>query len=286
MNDIMNKKNVLIAGCGDVGCELARQLLADGGFSVWGLRRSVEKLPEGVHPVAGDLFDPDNLGQWPEKIDYLVYSAATDGRGEENYRKAYVNGLSNVLARIQNEGYLPERILFTSSTSVYSQGNGEEISESTIPAPASYTGLTMLEAESLIIASPYPATAVRFGGIYGPGRNRMINRVKAGEGCPAAPVIYGNRIHRDDCAGILGHLIKRDMEGLSVDTLYLGVDNHPAPMYDVLHWLAEQLDVVLDDSHPSPARANKRCKNHRIVDAGYSFRFPDYKAGYKNLITG
>ncbi|MRI35134.1 NAD(P)-dependent oxidoreductase [Endozoicomonas sp. OPT23] len=280
----MNKKNVLIAGCGDVGGELARQLLADGSFSVWGLRRSIDKLPAGVHPVAGDLSDPDNLGQWPERIDYLVYSAATDGRGEENYRKAYINGLSNVLARIQNDGYLPERILFTSSTSVYPHGNGEEITESTLPEPASYSGLIMLEAESLIIASSYPATAVRFGGIYGPGRNRMINRVKAGEGCPAEPVIYGNRIHRDDCAGILAYLIKRDMEGLPVDTLYLGVDNSPAPMHEVLHWLAEQLDVELDDSHSAPPRANKRCLNQRIVDAGYSFRFPDYKAGYKSLL--
>ena len=282
---IMNKKNVLIAGCGDVGCELARQLLADGHFSVWGLRRSIDKLPEGVHPVAGDLNDPDNLGQWPEKIDYLVYSAATDGRGEEHYRKAYINGLSNVLARLQNDGHLPERILFTSSTSVYPQGNGEEVCESTFPEPVSYSGQIMLEAESLIITSPYPATAVRFGGIYGPGRNRMINRVKAGEGCPAEPVIYGNRIHRDDCAGILAHLIKQDMAGQPVETLYIGVDSSPAPIHDVLHWLAEQLDVELDDSHTAPTRANKRCLNQRIVDAGYSFRYPDYKAGYRSLIA-
>ena len=279
------KNNVLIAGCGDVGCELARQLLTDDHFSVWGLRRSIEQLPDGVHPIKGNLFESEQLGEWPEKIDYVVYAAATDGRGEEAYRKAYLLGLSNILARLQNDGYQPERVLFTSSTSAYHQGNGEIISESSTTEPESYSGKIMLEAEHLLIDSPFPATAVRFGGIYGPGRNRMINRVKAGEGCSSEPVIYGNRIHRDDCAGILAHLIQRDIADQPVDTLYLGVDHSPAPIYDVLHWLAEQLNVTLDDSHPTPARANKRCSNQKIVDSGYVFRFPDYKAGYRSLLT-
>ncbi|MGI9277782.1 MAG: SDR family NAD(P)-dependent oxidoreductase, partial [Endozoicomonas sp.] len=113
-----------------------------------------------------------------------------------------------------------------------------------------------------------------------PGRNRLINRVKAGEGCQPEPVIFGNRIHRDDCAGIITHLINRDLEGSSLEGLYLGVDNYPAPMHEVLHWLANEMDVELDDSFQPPARANKRCRNNRIVEAGYSFRFPDFRSGY------
>lgn len=280
----MTKTNVLIAGCGDVGCELARQLLAETSFSVWGLRRSVQHLPTGVHPVAGDLTDPENLGQWPEKIDYVVYAAATDGRGEENYRKAYLEGLGNIINRLQRENYQPQRIFFTSSTSVYHQGQGEIIDETSDTQPASYSGQIILEAESLLHSSPFPGTAVRYGGIYGPGRNRLINRVKTGQGCPAEPVIYGNRIHRDDCAGILAYLIHQDQVGQPLDKCYLGVDHRPAPMHEVLHWLAEQLDIQLDDSFPAPPRANKRCSNQRLLDTGYRFRYPDYRSGYTTVL--
>ena len=79
----MNKLNVLIAGCGDVGCELARQLIAAKCFSVWGLRRNTAALPAGINPIAGNLFQSQGLGEWPEQFAYVVYAAATDGSSEE-----------------------------------------------------------------------------------------------------------------------------------------------------------------------------------------------------------
>ncbi|NNG63911.1 SDR family NAD(P)-dependent oxidoreductase, partial [Pseudomonas fragi] len=51
----MPKASVLIAGCGDVGSRLAAQLPANN-WQVYGLRRSIERLPAGVTGVAGDLF--------------------------------------------------------------------------------------------------------------------------------------------------------------------------------------------------------------------------------------
>ena len=234
----MNKKNILIAGCGDVGCELATQLLATHQFEVWGLRRSVDKLPEGVHPVCGNLGDVEQLGQWPDKIDYVVYSAAADGHSPEQYKTAYVSGLTNIISKLNAEGHQPQRIFFTSSTSVYHQSNGEWVDEDSSCQPDKFTGQTLLEAERVLFACGIPATSVRFGGIYGPGRNRLIKRVLEGKGCPEEPVVFSNRIHRDDCAGILAHLIQRDLQGKIVDSIYLGVDCCPAPMHDVLHWIA------------------------------------------------
>ena len=51
---------VLIAGCGDVGGELARRLLA-AGCEVYGLRRRAHLLPAGVRPVAVSLLGPWRL---------------------------------------------------------------------------------------------------------------------------------------------------------------------------------------------------------------------------------
>ncbi len=279
----MNKSNVLIVGCGDVGSALARQLLESNDFEVWGLRRDVSQLPEGVRPIKADLTSGD-LGKWPGRVDYLVYCAAADGPGEERYHKAYIQGLKNTLEQLQQVQLNPARVLFTSSTSVYHQSEGEWVDEYSVVEPKSFSGKTMLKAESLLHSTKYPTTAVRFGGIYGPGRNRLIERVRQGKGCPAFPPVYGNRIHRDDCAGILAHLIKLDKQGQTLSDVYIGVDNEPAPVYEVLQWLADQINVTLDDSNPPPARGNRRCCNKRILSSGYQFLYQDYKAGYRELI--
>ena len=278
--------NVLIAGCGYVGCELARLLHANEAFVVWGLRRSVDKLPAGlVHPIAGDLFNPDRLGNWPKSIDYVVYSAAATSRSEDdNYRDTYVKGLGNIITRLKADGYQPKRILFTSSTHVYHQKDGEIVDENSPTLPESFAGKIMLEAENILFKSPFPGTSIRLGGIYGPDRLWLINQVKAGKGCPSEPVVYTNRIHRDDCAGILAHLIKRDMDKQPVDSVYLGIDNCPVPLHDIMHWIADRLHIDnLDETQPS-RRSSKRCVNKRIVDTGYTFKYSDYKAGYATLI--
>ncbi|USE36426.1 SDR family oxidoreductase [Endozoicomonas sp. SCSIO W0465] len=281
----MNKLNILIAGCGDVGCELARQLISMKCFNVWGLRRNIAKLPGGVNAIQGDLFNTEGLGDWPAQIDYVVYAAAANGRSEEHYQQAYIDGLKNVLGRLVKERYQPNRIFFTSSTSTFHQNRGEWVNETSATQPVKFNGRIMLEAESLLHHAPFPGTAIRFGGIYGPGRNRLISRVQKGEGCPAEPEIYSNRIHRKDCAGIIAHLIRRDMDNMPVDNLYLGVDSNPATTFDVLQWLGRQLNVPLDNKHyPSPQRGNRRCSNQRIIETGYRFYFPDYKSGYSSLI--
>ena len=283
----MANSNILIAGCGYVGSELAR-LLYNEGFTVWALRRSVEKLPANVvHPIAGDLFDPNQLGKWPESIDYVVYTAAASaGYNEDSYRNAYVNGLTNIITRLQTDDYRPKRILFTSSTGVYHQKDGELVDENSPTLPDSFSEKIMLEAENVLLKSPFPATCVRLGGIYGPDRLWLINQVKAGKGCPSEPAVYTNRIHRDDCAGILAHLIKRDLNKQPVDSVYLGVDHCPIPLHDVLHWLADQLHIDnLDDTQPSRRSSSKRCVNKKIVDTGYVFKYSDYKAGYATVIS-
>ena len=59
----------------------------------------------------------------------------------------------------------------------------------------------------------------------------------AGEARLPAEPAYTNRIHRDDCAGLLAHLLALP----EPQPLYLGVDHDPADLRDVYLWLAEQL---------------------------------------------
>ncbi len=287
MNDTdMVKKNArpvtLIAGCGDVGSRLALQLQG-AGHRVYGLRRSIAALPEGVFPIAADLSSGD-LGEWPDHIDYVVYSAAAEHRTEDAYRKIYVESLMDVVGKIKSYPQLPKRIFFTSSTAVYHQQNDEWVDELSESHPKTFNGQIMLEAERLLLDSGLPATVVRFGGIYGPGRSAMLSRIQRGEVYAREPVCFGNRIHADDCAGLLAWLIGLDRKNFSVQSLYLGVDCDPAPLGEVTHWLAELMGIQPTAEVVAEHRGSKRCSNQRIVEAGYPFQYPSYKEGYRALL--
>ncbi|MDU2875368.1 MAG: NAD-dependent epimerase/dehydratase family protein, partial [Pseudomonas aeruginosa] len=137
-------QTVMIAGCGDVGGRLGEALLADG-WRVHGLRRSVDALPQGILPVAGDLQAPECPAQWPsEPLDYLVYSAAASQHDEAGYRAAYVDGLRHVLGWLQAHGQRPRRLLFVSSTGVYAQTDGGWIDEESPALSQAYSGRIML----------------------------------------------------------------------------------------------------------------------------------------------
>lgn len=282
----MSKPSVLIAGCGDIGSRLATQLL-DKGWQVYGLRRSVERLPAGVTGIAGDLFSEQCPAQWPKgKIDYVVYSAAATDHDEAGYQAAYVDGLKHTLAWLKQNGQQPKRLLFVSSSGVYGQKNGEWVDEMSPAQASSYSGRIMLEAEQVALKSGIPASTVRLTGIYGPGREWMLGQVRKGYRVAVDPPLYGNRIHADDAAGLLAFLLDADLQGKTLDDCYIGVDNDPAPLAEVVGWLRERLGVTAWAEEASVRRAgSKRCSNARAKALGWEPRYPSYREGYGRLLT-
>ncbi|RON76422.1 NAD(P)-dependent oxidoreductase [Pseudomonas chlororaphis] len=283
----MSAPSVLIAGCGDVGSRLAKQLLAEN-WQVYGLRRTVSQLPEGVIGVAGDLFSEQCPSAWPTTpLDYLVYSAAATEHDEAGYRAAYVEGLTHVLGWLKQNGQSPKRLLFVSSSSVYGQKNGEWIDE-TSPAQADgYSGRLMLEAEQVALQSGIPASLVRLTGIYGPGREWLLNQVRQGYRVAIDPPLYGNRIHADDAAGLLAFLLQADRRGVVLEDCYIGVDDAPVPLAEVVGWLREYLGVTeWADSSSVRRSGSKRCSNARARALGWAPRYPSFREGYAQIIEG
>ena len=92
---------VLIAGCGYVGAALGRALV-ERSHGVWGLRRRPLSLPEGIVPIAADLGLASSLEDLPPDLDYVFYMTSPGGSDDALYRAAYVQGLSNLLARPAN----------------------------------------------------------------------------------------------------------------------------------------------------------------------------------------
>jgi len=283
----MSAPSVLIAGCGDVGSRLASQLLVNG-WTVYGLRRSVSRLPAGVLGVAGDLFEADCPNDWPTApLDYLVYSAAATDHDEAGYRAAYVEGLRNVLSWLEQHGQKPKRLLFVSSSSVYGQQDGEWIDETSPTQAAGYSGRLMLEAEQIALHSGIPASVVRLTGIYGPGREWLLTQVRQGYRVVEEPPLFGNRIHADDAAGLLAHLLQADARGTVLEDFYIGVDDAPAPLFEVVAWLREYLGVTEWSPDASVRRAgSKRCSNARARALGWVPRYASYREGYAAILEG
>ncbi|MBV7560980.1 SDR family oxidoreductase [Pseudomonas sp. sia0905] len=277
--------SVLIAGCGDVGGRLAVRL-HEVGWQVHGLRRTVSELPTGILPVAGDLHQSDCPDRWPEgELDYLVYSAAASQHDEAGYRQAYVDGLRHVLSWLQARGQRPKRLIFVSSSGVYGQAGGEWVDEGSPAEAQSYSGRIMREAEQVAWSSGVPATVVRLTGIYGPGREWLLKQVRMGYRVAVEPPLYGNRIHADDAAGLLAFLLQADLAGRALDDCYLGVDDEPAPLHQVVGWLREQLGVEHWAEDAAVRRSgSKRCSNARARALGWVPQYPSYREGYAAVL--
>jgi len=278
----------LVAGCGYVGSALAASLAAEG-HAAFGLRRRPEGLPPGVQPVAADLGDRRALAAaLPPDLDAVVYATSADGPDPAAYRRAYVEGLANLLALLPVPG---PRVLFTSSTSVYGQDDGTWVDESSPTEPRGETGRILLEAEATLAASGRRGASLRLGGIYGPGRTRLIDAVRSGQArLPAGPGAFTNRVHRDDAARALDHLLKLPR----VDPVYVGVDDEPAELGTVLRWMAARLGVPeppLAEAEGRRAvragrglRTRKRCRNRLLRESGFTFRYPTFREGYEAIL--
>lgn len=277
---------VLIAGCGYVGSQLGLELTALG-HQVWGLRRSVDGLPPPIAGFPGDLLIPSSLSNLPQKLDVVVYAAAPLAADDASYQATYATGVRNLLAALVEQRQHPRRLLFSSSTGVYGQSDGQWVDETSVVEPARTSGQCVLEGEAIVRAAPFPSTIVRFSGIYGPDRVRMIEQVRDGQALlrPGLPS-WTNRIHRDDCAGVLTYLTLLAEPG----PLYVASDSEPIPYNEMLRWLAKQLAVALpapDDRASSGTRThgqNKRCRNARLLASGYRLRYPTFREGYSALL--
>ncbi len=282
----MNTPSLLIAGCGDVGGRLASRLLPEG-WRVHGLRRDTARLPAGVLPVAGDLRRAECPAAWPrEALEYLVYSAAASQHDEAGYRAAYLDGLRHVLGWLERQGQRPRRLLFVSSSGVYDQRDGEWVDETSPARAERYSGRIMCEAEALALESGVPATVVRLTGLYGPGREWLLRQVREGYRVTREPPLYANRIHVEDAAGLLAFLLRADRQGVALEDCYLGVDDEPAPLHEVVDWLRQRLGVRQWSEQETVRRAgSKRCSNARARALGWRPEYPSYREGYAAILA-
>ncbi|MDR2831698.1 MAG: SDR family oxidoreductase [Rickettsiales bacterium] len=206
---------------------------------------------------------------------HVLISIPTDG---DDVLERYGDCLQN----IKWLGYL-------SATSVYGDHAGNWVTEESKTKPVESRGENRLRSEKKWLNSKLPVHIFRLAGIYGPGRNVLVdlqlnkarNVQKEGH--------FFSRIHVEDISNILFSSIQNIKPG----EIYNCADDLPATQSEVVVYAAKLLNV----SAPKPIEVSslsdyaqsfylglKKVSNAKIKkDLNVSLIYPNYKVGLESL---
>ena len=278
----MDRGQVVIAGCGFLG-EAAAGLFLETGWRVLGLCATAEsaaRLAERPFSVAVvDISKPLTAPPGWEHPDIVVHCASSGRGGADAYRAVYRDGLEHL-----RDAFSPRRLIFTGSTSVYSQVDGGWVSEESPAEPDRETGRVLLEAEKIALDSG--GIVARLAGIYGPGRSVLLKKFLDGSAVlEAGGNRWINQIHRDDGAAALLQLAQNE----AATGIYNVCDDTPTTQREIYGWIADFLNRPLPPEGPADLNrkrgwTSKRISNARLRAVGWSPRYPGYRDALPELV--
>ncbi|MEV4777216.1 sugar nucleotide-binding protein [Microbacterium sp. LWH12-1.2] len=261
----------LLVGCGKLGIKVGERLVAEG-VEVLAMRRSSAELPDGFSVIADDLRVARSRALPP--CDSVVITLPPDAE-ERDGSDIYSAALTNLADALPS---LPSRVVFVSSTRVFEGRAGTApLSESDAAAPAGARARALLAGEALA-AELFGAVTVRPAGIYGPGRDSLIRRVRG-----HAPVDYSrrtNRIHEDDLVGLLHAMLWAE----TPPALIHAVDTEPALLGEVVTFIADRLGVEPPPRVVPEVGGGTVLDGQLLVDFLGSLRFPSFREGYAQML--
>lgn len=273
---------ILILGYGDIGHRVAKRLVSIGA-EVTGVCRTPEAKPQhpDINLIAADITNEQELYALFERHwDHVIITLTPAASGDDRYHRGYVVPCRHLQQVLAQQSHQPS-IVYVSSTGVYAQRDGEWIDEHSDTSPSSASGKALLQAEALIQSLPGTRIILRCSGIYGEGRDFMLRQIAADS--VQLRDSWTNRIHQDDVAGFIVHLVTSVSHP---EPVYLLNDDEPVKQYEVYQWLAQQMKVTLHGEIDSNvgSRGSKRCKNTRMKSTGYSLQYANYRKGYQPML--
>lgn len=184
---------------------------------------------------------------------------------------------------------------YLSSTGVYGDTGGGWVDEGSPVNPSAPRGMRRAAAEAAwleLAGEGVPIHVFRLAGIYGPGRNALVQLIAGTARRLDKPGHVFSRIHVEDIARTLQASIARPDRG----AIYNLCDDKPAAAEEVVSFAAGLLEidppplVPFADADLTPMAAsfyadNRRVANARIKnDLGVTLAYPDYQAGLRALL--
>jgi hypothetical protein len=275
------------------------------GYTAEALAR---KLSPRLTALAGTLTNPTG----PQEAGAAV--AAYKGDGPSAAVKSLLAGATHLLVSIppdlEGDAVLRDFagdiaalkdlawIGYLSTVGVYGDARGAWVDEESPVRPLNERSLRRAEAErawlDLGAQTGRRVEVFRLAGIYGPGRNVLV-QLRAGTARRIVkPGQVFNRIHVDDIARVLAAAIDRDTGA----RIFNVSDDEPAPPEDVVAYAAELLGLPVPPTLTFEAAGLsgmgasfwsecKRVKNERIRrQLKVELLYPTYREGLRALAVG
>jgi nucleoside-diphosphate-sugar epimerase len=256
-----------------------------------GTTRSAEGVAalrrEGVEAYAFDGADADpGLEQALRKAEAIVVSIPPrDGAGAALERFAAAIAAAAAL----------RRILYYSTIGVYGDHAGKWVDETSATLTRTARALARLDDEARWTAAAQArgaqADILRLAGIYGPGRNALVNLAHGDARRIVKPGQVFNRAHVDDIAQISSLVLTAGLKG----QIWNVADNEPAPPQEVVAYAAALLGLEpppeepFDQARLSPMAREFYADNKRVSIAkakallGFAPAYPTYREGLRAL---
>jgi nucleoside-diphosphate-sugar epimerase len=249
---------------------------------------AVERL--GDPRVEGFMFDAERAD--PEiaaalaRADVLLVSIPPDTSVEPTLAK-----FGRLLAQLPQQ----VKIIYLSTIGVYGDRHGEWVDETRVPAPKQPRSTSRLRAEKAWQAMARDARKsiqiLRLAGIYGPGRNALVQLKNGTAQRVIKPDQVFNRIHVTDISTAIAAAIAYEGES----DIWNVADDEPAPPQDVITYAAKLMGVEPpseEDFETAPLSAmarsfyeeNKRAANGKMkAGLGITLTYPTYRDGLNAL---
>lgn len=295
-----HNKKIVVFGAGWLGTSIVQNAL-ELDMEVTTLTRNPERSLElnklGVHTtITAQLHETNWHDQITPDQDYIVNCVSSAGNGLEGYRTSYLDGNTSILQWAGTQAH-PAKFVYTGSTSVYSQSDGSTVHEDSPTPEPSEAGQILLQAENLLqTQSPFSQTHIlRLGGLYGPNRHYLLNLLRKGATeLPGRGDLLLNLLHLEDATSAIFASLQANLPACH---LFNVTDGNPATKADIVHWLAQQLDIPTPTFNPdiTPSRSpirqsggkvpNRIISNQKICSVlGLNPKYPNFQHGYKALI--
>ncbi len=260
----MSRIKISILGCGWLGFPLASSWIVKG-FQVLGSTTSIEKVVQlesvGIEPFVMDLsrssFD-ETKAFWDSSILVVMVPPRSKNQAPGVYR-TQMQQLIHQLGQLESL----KHILYTSSTSVYSNVSGlvkeEDVQD---------LSQELVEVEQLFLSLTHKKVSIlRLGGLTGGAR--MLAKHFAGKTGIAGGNQPVNLVHQEDALGAIQFVVQ---EGLT------GVFNVCAPLHplkkDFYTQLCQRFNLPVPE-FKEEVHFGKTVDPSKIQGAGYSFLYPD-----------
>jgi nucleoside-diphosphate-sugar epimerase len=187
------------------------------------------------------------------------------------------------------------RVAYYSTIGVYGDHGGAWVDETTATLTRTARGRARLEDEArwarAARARGAEADILRLAGIYGPGRNALVNLRRGEARRIVKPGQVFNRAHVDDIAEISRLVLTRSLKGQTWNV----ADGEPAPPQDVIAYGAALLGLEpppeeqFDQARLSPMAREFYADNKRVsiakakAELGFVPAYPTYREGLKAL---